>query len=45
MVLGLLAIPQTDTAGGRGRGGPGGCRGEGTERNLGKGTEAGIIDA
>ena len=44
MVLGLLAIPQTDTAGGRGRGGPG-CRGEGTERNLGKGTEAGIIDA
>lgn len=45
MVLGLLAIPQTDAAGGRGRGGPGGCRGEGKERNLGKVTEAGIIDA
>lgn len=36
MVLGLLAMSQIDTAGGRGRGGPGGCREEGKERNLGK---------
>ena len=45
MVLGLLAKLKTDAAGGRGRGGPRGCRGEDKERNLGKVTEAGIIDA